>query len=40
MYQTAIKIKHQLLDENKPILRTACKNNNVRSKALFGMAYM
>lgn len=40
MYQTAIKIKHQLLDENKPILRTACKNNNVRSKTLFGIVYM
>lgn len=30
MYKSAIKIKEQLLNEANPILRTACKNNNVR----------
>lgn len=31
MYHSAMKIKEQLLDQNKPILMTTCKNNNVGS---------
>lgn len=35
MYKSAIKIKEQLLNETKPILRKACKENNVRSNTLY-----